>query len=107
MSGIRVTYSGLISLVVGALGTVTGLIFILIVTRTLSVQEFGTWGLIISLFSYVILFEPVVGLIIGVTILHIASIIIQIVYSKEKLIKIDQIKNSKIIQNKEIILVNT
>jgi len=49
MSDIRVTYSGLISLIVGAIGTATGLIFILIVTRTLSPQEFGTWGLILIL----------------------------------------------------------
>jgi O-antigen/teichoic acid export membrane protein len=61
LSNIRVTYSALISLIVGVIGTITGLIFILIVTRSLSPEEFGTWGLIFGLFSSVTLFEPIIG----------------------------------------------
>ena len=61
MNDIRVTYSGLISLVVGLVGSIFGLIFTLVVTRTLLPEEFGTWGLLLGLFGNVILFEPVVG----------------------------------------------
>jgi len=46
MSGIRVTYSGLVSFGINLISVVTGLVFTLIVTRKLSVEEFGTWGLI-------------------------------------------------------------
>jgi len=52
MSEIRVTYSGLISFATGLINLGTGLIFILIVTRLLSQQDYGTWGLINSLFIY-------------------------------------------------------
>jgi len=61
MSGIRVTYSGLISLVVGITSIFTGLIFTLIVTRTVSITEYGIWGLISSLFGYVVTIEPMIS----------------------------------------------
>jgi len=61
MSNVRVTYSGLISLVIGLTSVVTGLIFTLIVTRTLSPEEFGTWSLIGGLITYVILIEPIIA----------------------------------------------
>jgi len=61
LSNIRVTFSGLISFVVGITSVVTGLIFTLIVTRQLTQTEFGTWGLIGSLISYVIFVEPVIS----------------------------------------------
>ena len=55
MSGIRVTYSGLISFVVGIGSVFTGLIFTIIVTRRLTPDEFGEWGLIGALTGYVLI----------------------------------------------------
>jgi len=60
LSGIRVTYSGLISFVIGLSSLVTGLIFALIITRTLNPHEFGTWGLINSLFVYSMIINSIV-----------------------------------------------
>ena len=61
MSEIRVTYSGLIGLVIGLSTVITGMIFILIVTRSLSQEELGNWGLIGGLISYVIIIEPMIS----------------------------------------------
>lgn len=61
MSGIRVTYSGLISFVVGLASVFTGIIFVLIVTRQLTPEEFGTWNLIGGLIIYVIIIEPTIA----------------------------------------------
>ncbi|KFM20117.1 Polysaccharide biosynthesis protein [Marine Group I thaumarchaeote SCGC AAA799-P11] len=60
MSEIRVTYSGLISFLVGLSTLVTGLMFSLIITRTLNPQEYGTWGLISSLFVYAVIINGIV-----------------------------------------------
>ena len=61
MSGIRVTYSGMISFVVGLGSVFTGLIFTLIITRQLSQEEFGAWSLIGSLIAYVLVIHPVIS----------------------------------------------
>lgn len=61
MSGIRVTYSGLISFGINLSSVTTGLIFTLIVTRQLSQEEFGTWGLIGVLTGYMLIIEPIVS----------------------------------------------
>lgn len=61
MSGIRVTYSGLISFAVGITSILTGIVFTLIVTRSLTAEEFGTWNLIGGLITYVIIVEPIVS----------------------------------------------
>lgn len=61
MSGIRVTFSGLLSFVIGLVSIVTGLIFILIVTRQLTPTEFGTWGLIGGLTTYVLVIDPMIS----------------------------------------------
>ena len=61
MSGIRVTYSGLISFSVGLISILTGLIFTIIVTRRLSPDEFGTWGLIGALLVYPLIIQPIIG----------------------------------------------
>lgn len=61
MSGIRVTYSGLISFVVGLASVFTGIIFTLIVTRQLTPEEFGTWNLIGGLIVYVVIIEPTIS----------------------------------------------
>lgn len=61
MSGIRVTYSGLISFVVGIGSVFTGMIFTIIVTRRLTPDEFGEWGLIGALTGYVLMISPVIS----------------------------------------------
>ena len=61
MSSIRVTYSGLIGLVIGLSSVITGMIFILIVTRSLTPEELGTWGLVGGLITYVIILEPMIS----------------------------------------------
>lgn len=61
MANIRVTYSGLISLLIGLVSVVTGIIFTLIVTRHLTPQEFGTWTLIGGLLTYVIVTESAIS----------------------------------------------
>lgn len=61
MNNIRVTYSGLLSFTVGISSIITGLGFSLIVTRSLSTQEFGTWSLITALLGYLVLSETIVN----------------------------------------------
>jgi O-antigen/teichoic acid export membrane protein len=61
MSGIRTTYSGLISLSVGVITVLTGLIFSLIITRTLTIEEYGTWSLIIGILMYAVIIEPAIS----------------------------------------------
>ena len=60
MSNVRVTYSGLISFLVSVVGLITGTIFVVIVTRQLSPEDFGLWTLIGSLVSYVTIVNPIV-----------------------------------------------
>ncbi|MCH7648149.1 MAG: hypothetical protein IIA83_06050 [Thaumarchaeota archaeon] len=60
MSKIRVTYSGLISLASNMISVITGLIFVIIVTRTLTPEEFGIWGLIGGLLAYAVIINPIV-----------------------------------------------
>jgi len=61
MSGIRVTYSGLIAFVASIVTVLTGFLFTIIITRQLSQDEFGTWSLIGGLVSYVYIFRPLIG----------------------------------------------
>ena len=61
MSGIRVTYSGMISFIVGIASVFTGLIFTLIITRQLSQEEFGTWALIGGLTTYALILRPIIS----------------------------------------------
>ena len=55
MSNIRVTYSGLISLLMGCLRIFTGFAFTFIIARLLIPDELGTWKLILGL-TYSIMF---------------------------------------------------
>ena len=55
MSNIRVTYAGLFSFLFGLISILTGLVFTIIVTRSLSVTEFGSWGVIGTLVSYTLI----------------------------------------------------
>ncbi|MBA4717704.1 MAG: hypothetical protein HRO68_00760 [Nitrosopumilus sp.] len=61
MSNVRVTYSGLISFIITLSTLFTGIIFTLIVTRRLSPEDLGTWGLIGGLLTYVIVIEPIIS----------------------------------------------
>ena len=51
----------LISFIAGLVSLSTGLIFVLIVTRSLSQQDYGTWGLITSLFVYGVLASEIIN----------------------------------------------
>jgi len=61
MSAVRVTYSGLISLALGLSTVITGMLFVVIITRILSPDELGTWSLIGGLITYVIIIEPMIS----------------------------------------------
>ena len=60
MSNIRITQSGLIAFLVGIASIIFGGVFTLIITRQLSIEEFGTWGLIGSIIGYTLLIESVI-----------------------------------------------
>ena len=60
LSNIRVTYSGLISLIVGLITILGGFVFTIIITRNLSQYDFSTWGLIMGLFIHAMIMEPIV-----------------------------------------------
>ncbi|MEM4249716.1 MAG: hypothetical protein QW395_05465, partial [Candidatus Nitrosotenuis sp.] len=59
MSNIRLTYSGLISLLLTIVSLFTGLIFTLIVTRRLDQAHFAMWSLIGSIIAYAMIFSPI------------------------------------------------
>ena len=61
MTEIRVIYTGLISLIGGIISIFTGVVFTLIITRTVTPEEYGTWGLIVALITYVSLIGPMVS----------------------------------------------
>ena len=61
MSEIRVTYTGLLSFAVAIITAIAGTAFTLILTRSLTQQEFGTWGLIGGITQYVIIFSTVIA----------------------------------------------
>jgi len=61
MVGIRVTYSGLISFIISLSSVFTGLVFTIIVTRQLTPEEFGTWGIIGVMTGYVLILDPIVS----------------------------------------------
>ena len=54
MSGIRVTYTGLISLSVGITAIITSSIFTVLITRKLLPEEYGVWGVISGVIVYVV-----------------------------------------------------
>ena len=55
MSGIRVTYSGLISLSGGIIAVMASMAFTVLVTRKLLPEEYGAWGVISGVLMYVVL----------------------------------------------------
>ena len=61
MSEIRTTHSGLISFSLGLTRILTGLLFMIVITRILDVEEFGTWTLISSLLFYGIILDTIIS----------------------------------------------
>ena len=61
MSNIRVTYSGLIAFIVGMAGVFLSLIFLLMVIRRLSPEDFGTWSLLLSIINYFLISELIIS----------------------------------------------
>ena len=61
MSNIRETKTGLIAFGTSIITVITGLMFALIITRTLTPEEFGTWNVILSLVSYSLIIEPMIS----------------------------------------------
>ena len=59
MSQIRVRYSTIINIIAGMVTAVTGMAHIMIMTRTLSVEEFGTWILVVGMITYMLVAENV------------------------------------------------
>ena len=57
---IRVTYSGFISLILGLFNIGFGIGFTIIVTRTLDVLQYGTWGFISGIVIYATIVEPII-----------------------------------------------
>ena len=60
MDDIRVTYSGLLGLVVALGGMIAGIAFTIIVTRQLEPEEFGVWAVIGSMTTYSIVTKPII-----------------------------------------------
>lgn len=61
MSGIRVTYTGLVSFVFRLAIILVNMVFVLIITRTLTVEEYGVWGIITNMLVYVVSAEVIIG----------------------------------------------
>ena len=60
MSNVRITQSGLIAFLVGIASIIFGGVFTIIITRQLSIEEYGTWGLIGSIIGYTLLIESTI-----------------------------------------------
>jgi len=58
-SEIRLKYSGLILFTSKLLSVATGLAFVLMITRSVSTEEFGIWGNLSDVFSYFIILATV------------------------------------------------
>ena len=61
MNNIRVTYSGLFAFAIRLFSIITGTIFTLIITRQLSPEEFGTWGVINGIIIYALVINPIIN----------------------------------------------
>ena len=61
MDDIRVTYSGLVAFGASLTSVVTGMVFIIIVTRQLTLEEFGVWSIIGSMILYFLISQSVIS----------------------------------------------
>ena len=59
MSQIRVQYSTIINIIAGTVAAVTGMVHIMIMTRTLAVEEFGTWSLVMGMIAYLLMSQNI------------------------------------------------
>ena len=60
LSEVRVTYSGIIALIISMTSVITGTIFVIMVTRKLEPVDMGLWTLIGTTISYVIIVRPMI-----------------------------------------------
>ncbi|MDQ1279837.1 MAG: hypothetical protein QG670_1099 [Thermoproteota archaeon] len=58
-SNVRLRYTGLISFLSSLFSLLTGAIFVLLITRKLSVEEFGLWNMMSQYLAYVLIFTNV------------------------------------------------
>ncbi len=61
MSDIRITYTGLVSFFISMLAVILGIIFTLILTRSLTQEEYGLWSLISYLIGYVMITNLIIS----------------------------------------------
>lgn len=61
MSEVRVTYSGLIAVFMSIVNVILGFIFTIIITRSLTPEEFGIWNLILGFIFYMVIIEPIIS----------------------------------------------
>lgn len=61
MNNIRVNYSGFIAFIGGLISVTLGFIFTLTVTRTLTPEDYGVWGLLFSIVSYLLISEVIIS----------------------------------------------
>lgn len=59
MSNIRVNFSGFIAFIGGIISVVFGLVFTLTITRRLLPEEYGLWGLLLSIVNYLLISEVI------------------------------------------------
>ena len=61
MSEVRVTYSGLIAVFMSVVNVILGFIFTIMITRSLTPDEFGMWNLILGFIFYMVVVEPTIS----------------------------------------------
>ena len=61
MSEVRVTYSGLIAVSMSIVNVILGFIFTIIITRSLTPEEFGIWNLLLGFIFYMVVIEPIIS----------------------------------------------
>ena len=61
MNKIRVNFSGFLAFISGLVSVSFGLVFSLVVVRKLSPESYGTWGLLFSIVSYLLISESIIS----------------------------------------------
>jgi len=55
LSKVRIAYAGMVGYLSSIFNLITGFLFIIIITRNLTIQEFGTWQVIASVIGYALI----------------------------------------------------
>ena len=55
MSKVRIAYAGMVGYLSSLFNLITGFLFIIIITRNLTIQEFGSWQVIASVIGYALI----------------------------------------------------